>query len=126
MGKVLVQMAADEDSEAVVMGNAVLEWPALPAKAREEESAEAITASTVPAIMKEPAAKPVFFCKCAHLFALTCLILHHLPALCKGDLPLFWSRINTVLMILLCCAGQTGRTSLREGWEALGWRWQCG
>lgn len=84
-------MAADEDNEAAVMGNAVLEWPALPAKAREEESAEAIKASTVPAIMKEPAAKPVFFCKCAHLFALTCLILYQLAAPCKIDLPLFSS-----------------------------------
>lgn len=64
MGKVLIQMAPDADSETVPAGKAVFQWPAPPAKPQEEgESAEAEEAPAAPIEEEEPAAKPVFFCK---------------------------------------------------------------
>lgn len=68
MGKVLIQMASDGDSEEALAAKAVFKWPAPPAKAEEEEGTEAAEATAAPAIEDEPAAKPVFFCKCASLF----------------------------------------------------------
>ena len=82
MGKVLIQMATDADDEAALAEKAVFKWPAPPAKAQEEETAEA-EAPAVPSMEEEPAAKPVFFCKCAHPCVLTWLISHTLPAPCK-------------------------------------------
>ncbi len=83
MGKVLIQMAADDSAEAEIAEKPVFEWPAPPAKAQ-EEGTEAEEAPAAPAVEEEPTAKPVFFCKCASVSRL-------LPSLpppdCEGAVP---------------------------------------
>ncbi|EIE23140.1 hypothetical protein COCSUDRAFT_47508 [Coccomyxa subellipsoidea C-169] len=71
MGKVLIQMASDGDSEEALAAKAVFKWPAPPAKAEEEEGTEAVEATAAPAIEDEPAAKPVFFCKSDRSYIIT-------------------------------------------------------
>lgn len=75
MGKVLIQMAADDNTEAVSADKAVFKWPAPPAKAQ-EEGTEAEEAPAAPAVEEEPAAKPVFFCKCASVWLIRSTLPH--------------------------------------------------
>jgi hypothetical protein len=64
MGKVLIQMSADADSEVVAGSPDVFKWPAPPAKEEKaNETSQEEASTTTPIAEAEPAALPVFFCK---------------------------------------------------------------